>query len=492
MNTLIIKRLNKEIKDLEHEKYKKFYEFIKVINKNITYEESKLVYDTANSIRNSNVSRKGKIFESIIREVLEEHKLNFKEQVYLDMRTKMFTKTRTSHVIDFVVHPDVNKNIYGSSICECIILSCKYTCRERYKEDDKITMLNPLKYYLLVATNDYPRKFTDNEKQCIITLCPKDNDDRLTFDNFIDDLKRTMKQYVPKQSMPLKFIDLCCGIGSFHYSMLKTNPESECVMACDILESARSTYEYNYKHIPLCDLKDINFNDYKADVLFSGNPCQAFSQIGKHKGFIDERGDLFNYILDKIVALETYNVIVFENVYGLYTHDGGKTFEYIIGELRKYNYKVITKILTCSDYGIPQNRKRIFIICLHSRKFGEEVKHYENILDNILATRKDNKVRLTEYLNNGYVFQKKVAYTIRCGGASSPIDSKQNWDGYIVEDKEGKQLEYRLTTDDMKRLQGFDVGFKLCGSKSEQKKLLGNSIPTNLTNIMTTFIYTIY
>lgn len=490
MNAKIIESLTARIQEIEDEKYNIFYNSIQNINSKITFEESKTIFNIANSVRNSNVSRKGKMFENIIEQILKDNDLNYMKQVNINVDNGVFIETRTSHIIDFVIHPNKDKNIIGSDIRECIILSCKFSCRERYKEDDIIKQLSPLKYYLLVATNDYPKKFVDNEKQALITLQPKKNDKRITFDDFINDINK----YIPThQSKPLTFIDLCCGIGSFYYSMLKTNPLSKCVLACDILETARKTYEHNYKHIPLNDLKDINYNEYDADILFSGNPCQAFSQIGKHKGFTDERGDLFNYIVDNIVSLEKYNIIVFENVYGLYTHDNGNTFKYIIDEIMKCNYKIITKILTCSDYGIPQNRKRIFIICLHSTKFDKDISFYENIFDNILKTRFNNKTTLTEYLNKeGYTFKKKVAYTIRCGGLGSPINSKQNWDGYIIEDNKGKQYEYRLSINDMKRLQGFDNDFKLFGSKVDKKKLLGNSIPTNLTNIITTFINTIY
>lgn len=326
--------------------------------------------------------------------------------------------------------------------------------------------------------------------------------------NLLDKLNKANSNNV------LTYIDLCCGIGSFHYSMNNVIPSSKCVMACDIWKPARDTYikNYNqYEYLLKEDLKDINYNKIDADILFSGNPCQAFSQIGKHKGFEDERGDLFNFILDNIVSLQKYNVIVFENVHGLYTHDKGDTFKYIINYIEKCNYYVYYRILLCSDYGIPQNRKRIFIICLNKNKFTQPYEYYDNILNNILHNNINKDIDLTTYLNNGYIFERKIGYTIRCGGLNSPIDSKQNWDGYyvskkvandeVVNDKEGNRYEYRLSIKDMKRLQGFDniTGadnnkhkFKLIGTKIEKKKLLGNSIPTNLTKLIAMFIKEIY
>ena len=79
----------------------------------------------------------------------------------------------------------------------------------------------------------------------------------------------------------------------------------------------------------------------------------------------------------------------------------------------------------------------------------------------------------------GKNFEKDIAYTIRCGGKNSPIGDKHNWDGYIVDDE-----EYRLTKDDCKRLQGFDVDFKLCGNNKDQWKQLGNTIPTIFTEMI--------
>lgn len=505
MNAKIKDELDKLINEQEENKYLTFFEKIKEINNKITYKESINIYNIANSIRNSKVSIKGKIFENIIENILINNKINFTKQTSIDIINRKFSKNKSDYIIDFVIYPN-NVNIYTLKIEDCIILSCKYTCREHYKEDDKIISLNPFKYYLLVATNDYPKKFIDDDNKKLITMTPKENDTRTTFDNFLNILNKDIEvmetiyktirddkqREIEKDDKKLTFIDLCCGIGSFHYSMVKNNKKTKCILACDILKTARETYKNNYNIEPMCDLKDINYNEYDADILFSGNPCQAFSQIGKRKGFEDERGDLFNFILDNIVSLQKYNIIVFENVYGLYTHDNGNTLKYIIDELNKYNYKVVIKILLCSNYGIPQNRKRVFIICLHSSKFDKDIKEYENILDNILNNHINKNTTLTTYLNNGYIFDKKIAYTIRCGGIGSPIDSKQNWDGYYVKDSNGKRYEYRLSVKDMKLLQGFDKMFKLIGTKNEKKKLLGNSIPTNLTSIITEFINEIY
>lgn len=268
----------------------------------------------------------------------------------------------------------------------------------------------------------------------------------------------------------VKFIDLFCGIGSFHYSFRKLG--FECVMACDISKPAKDTYFNNYGLQPLDDIIDIQAKDIPSfDILCAGFPCQAFSNIGKQKGFDDERGAMFYQII-RIVEYHKPSVIVLENVAALLKHDKGNSFDKIKTMLEAQDYVVAYKILRCDDYGIPQMRKRLFIIGI-SKAIVDE-KNVE--VDELLNLPKESTPSLSAYLGKG--FEKKIAYTIRCGGKNSPINDKHNWDGYIVDGK-----EYRLTIEDCLKLQGFD-NFQLEGSTTQQFKLLGNTIPTNLTYVI--------
>ena len=268
----------------------------------------------------------------------------------------------------------------------------------------------------------------------------------------------------------VKFVDLFCGIGSFHYSFQKLG--WECVMACDIDKSARETYKENYNMAPLGDIIDINPKDVPMyDILCAGFPCQSFSQCGNRKGFSDERGTLFFNIL-KFVEYHKPKVIVLENVQGLLNHDKGNTFERIRHAIENADYTIAFKVLKCSDYGLPQMRKRLIIIGV--RNCTPLVKQIEKLL--VFDEYEKNK-SLSELL--GKNFEKKVAYTIRCGGKNSPINDKHNWDGYIVDGK-----EYRLTLDDCLKIQGYNSDFKLCGSNKDKWKQLGNTIPTIFTEII--------
>lgn len=267
----------------------------------------------------------------------------------------------------------------------------------------------------------------------------------------------------------IKFIDLFCGIGSFHYSFKQLG--WECVMACDIVKNARDIYKLNYGMEPCGDIYDIDPKSIKKyDILCAGFPCQPFSQAGKHKGFDDERGTLFYQVM-KFVKCNKPKIIILENVQGLLNHDDGKTFDKIKSELCKEKYELVHKILNCSDYGIPQMRKRLFVICV------KKTNPFINLSKIFEFSKYEKNITLSKFFNKK--FEKKTAYTIRCGGKHSPINDKHNWDGYIVNGE-----EYRLSINDAKLLQGFNDKFQLVGSDTDKWKRLGNTIPTIFTKMI--------
>ena len=138
--------------------------------------------------------------------------------------------------------------------------------------------------------------------------------------------------------------------------------------------------------------------------------------------------------------------------------------------MKQEGYSLVYKVLKCSDYGIPQMRKRLFIVGFKNIKVN-------NIDDFFNLNEYEKNVKLSDYL--GKSFKKDIAYTIRCGGRRSPIHDRHNWDGYIINDDE----EYRLTKEDALKLQGFE-NYKMTGTDSQQWKMLGNTIPTIFTTII--------
>jgi DNA (cytosine-5)-methyltransferase 1 len=270
--------------------------------------------------------------------------------------------------------------------------------------------------------------------------------------------------------MTLNYIDLFCGIGSFHYSFSKL--KWKCVMACDINKQARETYEENYDMTPLGDICEIDPKDIKerVDIVCLGAPCQPFSNIGKREGVNDKRGTLFYQVI-KFVKYHKPLFIVFENVEGLVNHDNGETLKKMLEKLDKCNYDTVYKVIKCSNYGIPQMRKRLFIIGIRKDISNNKI---SNILD---FSKYEKDVELKDYL--GKNFEKKYAYTIRCGGRLSPINDRHNWDGYFIDGE-----EYRLTLEDALKLQGFKDSFELVGTSSDKWRLLGNTIPTIFTKMV--------
>jgi DNA (cytosine-5)-methyltransferase 1 len=261
----------------------------------------------------------------------------------------------------------------------------------------------------------------------------------------------------------MSYIDLFCGLGSFHYSLEKLG--FECVMASDSCKTCRETYYDNFGIQPLGDIRDIDEKAIgKYDILCAGFPCQPFSQAGKHKGFEDIRGTMFEEVMRFVKNKPLY--VVLENVPALLKHKA--VFEHIKESLIKEGYVIDFQILKCSDYGIPQMRKRLFIVGI-LEGCGARIDKFFDVIPH-------EPISLSEYLKKD--FEKETAYTLRCGGRNSAINDRHNWDGYIVDGK-----EYRLTIDDCLKLQGFE-DYKLSGNQTQKWRMLGNTIPTNLTRII--------
>ncbi len=159
------------------------------------------------------------------------------------------------------------------------------------------------------------------------------------------------------------FISLCCGGGILDYALLRTG-RYRCVGAWDIDARAREVYKANHGHEPGGDFTAIPPADFPAhDVLVAGFPCQSFSMAGKRAGFADPRGTLFFRIL-AIIAAHLPRAILFENVVGLLSHDGGRTFATVVRKLEALGYVVTHEVLDARAFGLPQKRRRVFIVAL--------------------------------------------------------------------------------------------------------------------------------
>lgn len=162
-----------------------------------------------------------------------------------------------------------------------------------------------------------------------------------------------------------KFIDLFAGLGGFHKALEALG--CKCVFASELKEDLQQLYQVNYPGTRIeGDITQIEPKDIPAhDILCAGFPCQPFSQAGKRQGFNDEkdRGNLFNYICN-ILAYHRPAYVFLENVSNLKGHDNGNTWNTIYSRLHdELNYEVKDMILSPHQFGIPQHRKRIYVVC---------------------------------------------------------------------------------------------------------------------------------
>lgn len=166
-----------------------------------------------------------------------------------------------------------------------------------------------------------------------------------------------------KYSKSLKdytFIDLFAGIGGFHLALSSFG--AKCVFASEMDKHASAVYKKNYGIQPHGDITLIDESKIpKHDILAAGFPCQPFSIAGKKGGFNDIRGTLFFDIV-RIVKYHQPSLIVLENVANIVSHDKGNTILTIQRNLTDLGYHVDFAILKAQDYGIPQNRKRMYLL----------------------------------------------------------------------------------------------------------------------------------
>ncbi|MGN0477076.1 MAG: DNA (cytosine-5-)-methyltransferase [Ruminococcus sp.] len=164
--------------------------------------------------------------------------------------------------------------------------------------------------------------------------------------------------------MAIKYLDMFAGIGGFRSGLEKIGG-FECIGYCEIDKYAKQSYEAMY------DAKgELYFNDARKinpkelpdiDLIAGGFPCQSFSIAGRRKGFEDTRGTLF-FEIARIASAKKPKYLFLENVPGLLSHDRGRTFKTILSSLDELGCDVTWQVLNSKDFGVPQSRKRLYIV----------------------------------------------------------------------------------------------------------------------------------
>lgn len=262
-----------------------------------------------------------------------------------------------------------------------------------------------------------------------------------------------------------KIIDLFAGIGGIRLGLEQALAESghtsECVFTSEIKPHAIKVLQQNHPsdeiHGDITQISEQDIPDF--DILCAGFPCQAFSAAGKRMGFADTRGTLFFHV-ERILKAKRPQGFILENVEGLVNHDGGRTFATIIEHLNNLNYHIAYKILNSKNFGVPQERKRIYIVgTLHNKVelgfFSPTYKKLSDVLQKGQPTLKSKFINLllSKYDIN-YLYGKSIKD--KRGG----INNIHSWDigikGDVTPDE--KRLLDKILTERRKKQWASIIG----------------------------------
>lgn len=312
----------------------------------------------------------------------------------------------------------------------------------------------------------------------------------------------------------IKSIDLFAGIGGIRLGFDQAfGKDIKTVFISEWDENAQKTYKANFKDNSEIagDITKISEKDIPDfDICLAGFPCQAFSIAGRKKGFDDNykgqtRGTLF-FDVARICAEKKPKVIFCENVKGLTIHDHGRTFKIIVGTLRELGYTVFYKLLNSKDFGVPQNRERIYIVAFRNDiapgefifpEGNDSSKTIRDIMqdapipskyylsDVYMQTLINHKAR-HEAKGNGFGYEIRdldgIAGTLVCGGMGRErnliIDTREH-DTVPTTHIKGKINENgirKMTPREWARLQGFPDDFKFVLADVHLYKQFGNSV----------------
>lgn len=288
----------------------------------------------------------------------------------------------------------------------------------------------------------------------------------------------------------VKIVDLFAGIGGIRLGFEQAFGDVHCVFTSEIDKYAVTTYKTNFKdsHI-FGDIKQIDENDIPDhDILLAGFPCQPFSQAGLKKGFTDTRGTLF-FDIERILLAKQPKAFLLENVKQLKGHDKGQTFQTIIDHLNKAGYKVFYEILKARDFGLPQNRERIYIVGFLDHSINFDFPKPTNLptrVGDILDDVVDEKYTISDKLWTGHkrrkelnksngkgfgygLFNKESAYT-------NTISARYYKDGSEILIEQENKNPRKLTPREAARLQGFPEEYNILVSDAQAYKQFGNSV----------------
>ena len=314
--------------------------------------------------------------------------------------------------------------------------------------------------------------------------------------------------FPPSENPKFKFIDLFAGIGGFRLAL--QNLGGKCVFTSEWDKEAKKTYKANFGETPFGDITKEETKQYipdNFDILCAGFPCQAFSIAGKRGGFEDTRGTLF-FDVAEIIKRKQPKAIFLENVKGLRNHNGGKTLATILNVLRNdLGYFVPEpQIINAKDFGVPQNRERIYIVGFHPHTGVNEFTYPKPLNKKVtFADVKEEKTVPTKYYlstqyiqtlknhkarhenkGNGFGFEiipdSGIANAIVVGGMGR--ERNLVYDNRLkdftptthIKGEVNREGIRRMTPREWARLQGFPDNFIIPVADASAYKQFGNSV----------------
>ncbi len=380
--------------------------------------------------------------------------------------------------------------------------------KSRSKNNTDNTGFAALTHYLFLHKDKAGKTYKPEAIRFLKTQYPTYDDKQINA--IVEELKAEQRKasFITHKKEDFTFIDLFAGIGGFRIAM--QNLGGKCVFTSEWDIAAQHSYYNNYGEYPFGDITLQTTKELipkKFDVLCAGFPCQAFSIAGRRGGFEDTRGTLF-FDVAEIIQKHKPKAVFLENVKGLFSHDKGKTLETILNVLRnELGYFVPDpRIVNAKDFGVPQNRERIFIVGFR-KELGIEQFKYPKPTETTVAF-KDVKERTpvsakyylsTQYLKtlrehknrhkakgNGFGFEiikdHEIANAIVVGG----MGRERN----LVHDTRLKDFTpethirgavnregiRKMTPREWARLQGFPDNYKIVVADASAYKQFGNSV----------------
>jgi DNA (cytosine-5)-methyltransferase 1 len=300
-----------------------------------------------------------------------------------------------------------------------------------------------------------------------------------------------------KELFGYTFIDLFAGIGGFRLGLESLG--TKCVFSSEINLDAKETYKANFEDYPNGDIRTIKEEDIpNHDILCAGFPCQSFSAGGKKLGFADSRGTLF-FEVARIVNYRKPQVVFLENVMYLVEHDGGRTLSVIEATIRELGYSFYYQIFNSADYGVPQQRKRTYMVCFRNdlgitsfcfpfpiplrRRIKDILIHEEELLQplyrerDIYPPKRKPRTNTNEVILYGFFHKGRQGERVyRTNGVSITIETC-NKGYYLVSEEDSAPLKIRkLHQRECARLMGFPDSFKLHSNAAVAYRQLGNSV----------------